>query len=326
MPNPIDDHYDTVTKAMMDGRVVPFLGAGANRCDRQKGDGWERGKQLPDGSELSKYLAEQFGYHQRDRNNLARVAQYVDVMRGSGDLYERLHKLLDVDYPLTSLARFLAALEAVLHTKAPPCHQLIVTTNYDDQIERAFQQAGESFDLVTYVAEGDQRGRFAHRAPDGSEYLIEKANEYRGNLKERATILKIHGTVDRGRKRDTPVEEDADEEDNKDSYVITEDHYIEYLTRTDISSLLPGALAARMRKNHFLFLGYSMRDWNLRVILHRIWGERKRSYQSWAIQRYPDPIEQKFWSKHGVDILNVGLADYVAELSRRLGLPITAAH
>ena len=40
-------------------------------------------------------------------------------------------------------------------------------------------------------------------------------------------ILKIHGAVDR-----------VDAE--RDSYVITEDHYIDYLTRTDISNLMPG--------------------------------------------------------------------------------------
>ena len=41
-------------------------------------------------------------------------------------------------------------------------------------------------------------------------------------------ILKIHGAVDRT---------DSD----RDSYVITEDHYIDYLTRTDISEPRPGA-------------------------------------------------------------------------------------
>ncbi len=70
----------------------------------------------------------------------------------------------------------------------------------------------------------------------------------------------------------------------RDSFVITEDHYIDYLTRTDISNLLPVTLAAKLRKSHFLFLGYSLRDWNLRVILHRIWGEQKLTYKSWAIQ------------------------------------------
>ena len=50
-------------------------------------------------------------------------------------------------------------------------------------------------------------------------------------------------------------------------------------------------LAMQLRRSHFLFLGYGMRDWNLRVILHRIWGEQRLKYKSWAIQRDPDRLE-----------------------------------
>ena len=46
-------------------------------------------------------------------------------------------------------------------------------------------------------------------------------------------------------------------------------------------------LTAKLRKSHFLFLGYGLRDWNLRVILHRIAGEQRLNYKSWAIQRHP---------------------------------------
>ena len=81
------------------------------------------------------------------------------------------------------------------------------------------------------------------------------------SLDDRSVILKIHGAVDRS----SPDGED-------DSFVITEDHYIDYLTRTDLANLVPITLAAKLRRSHFLFLGYSLRDWNLRVILHRIAG------------------------------------------------------
>jgi hypothetical protein len=303
MPDALDSHYETVMNAMLDGEVVPFLGAGANRCDRPVGSCWQCGTQLPDGTELSEYLANQFAYHQNDRTDLARVAQYALLAVGSGPLYGKLHKLLNANYPLTSLARFLATLQTVLSQKGPPRYQLIVTTNYDDLIERAFQ---EPFDLVTYVAEGEERGRFLHRSPNGNECLIETPNEYGDlDLDKRTVILKVHGSVDRAN-------------DKRDSFVITEDHYIEYLARTDV---LPKVLTSKMRDSHLLFLGYSLRDWNLRVILHRIWGERKLTWQSWAIQRNPDPIDEKFWGKHDVQILDVRLEDYIAELAKRLPAP-----
>jgi hypothetical protein len=181
-----------------------------------------------------------------------------------------------------------------------------VTTNYDDILERAFQQAQEPFDLVVYVAEGQGRGKFLHRPPEGEASLIEKPNEYLGiSLDRRTVILKLHGAVDRANAE-------------SDSYVITEDHYIDYLTRTDISNLVPVTLAAKLKRSNFLFLGYSLRDWNLRVILHRIWGEQKLTYKSWAIQLHPEPIEREFWHKRDVDILAVSLEDYVAALRERV--------
>jgi hypothetical protein len=81
---------------------------------------------------------------------------------------------------------------------------------------------------------------------------------------------------------------------------------------------VPVTLAAKLKKSHFLFLGYSLRDWNLRVILHRIWGEQKLTYKSWAIQLNPEPIERKFWNKREVDIFDVRLEEYVAALHERL--------
>lgn len=307
MPDPLDFHYKLAIKAVTDGRVVPFLGAGANKYGRPEGSDWQCGGQLPDGGELSKYLASIFGYPDEDKKDLVRVAQYISTMTGSGPLYDKLHELLDTDYPPTPLTCFLASLHSVLSEKGYASrHLLIVTTNYDDLLERSFYSAKQPFDLVTYIAEGEHRGKFLHLSHEGNECLIEKPNEYRGlSLKKRTVILKIHGTVDRAN-------------DERDSFVITEDDYIEYLTRTDISSLLPVTLAAKMRKSHFLFLGYSLRDWNLRVILHRIWGEQRLNYQSWAIQSNPHAMDQKFWAKRGVDILDVCLEDYIAEFTERL--------
>jgi hypothetical protein len=116
-------------------------------------------------------------------------------------------------------------------------------------------------------------------------------------------VLKLHGAVKRQRK-------DAD----ADSYVITEDDYINYLTHTDISSLVPSAINQKLRRSHFLFLGYGLKDWNLRVILHRIWGDQKHSWKSWAVQRDSHDMEIKFWGKKGVEIFVVDLDHYIQRL------------
>lgn len=308
MPDAIDAHYSSVIKAITDGRVIPFFGAGVNLVGRPKDAPWQHGQYLPTGGELSAYLAENFGYPEIDKRDLVRVSQYIAVMEGSGPLYEELRKLLDADYPSTALHQFFAKLPSALRNKGyPPRYQLIVTTNYDDVMERAFREANEPFDLVTFIAGGEHRGKFMHLPFDGSKNrLIEKPNEYRElSLDKRSVILKIHGAIDR-------IDPDGD------SYVITEDDYIDYLTRTDISSLVPVTLAAKLKKSNFLFLGYGLRDWNLRVILHRIWGEQKLTYKSWAIQLDPADVEKQFWRKRDVDIVGINLDDYVASLNERI--------
>jgi len=290
---------------------VPFLGAGVNLCGRATETRYRHGENLPSAAELSEYLAGEFEYRGANKDDLLRVSQYASVMRGSGPLYKKLQFVFAAEYLPTPLHEFFAALPAILREKNyPPC-QLIVTTNYDDALERALKSAGEPFDVVTYVAEGEQRGKFLHW-PYGAEMrLINTPNEYHDlpigeNMQvNRTLILKIHGAVDRTNWQ-------------QGSFVITEDHYIDYLARTDISHLLPVQLQAKLRNCNPLFLGYSLRDWNLRVILRRIWGEQKLSYAAWAIQLNPEPLDQKFWMNRGIDIINETLEKYIPGLKDRL--------
>lgn len=192
---------------------------------------------------------------------------------------------------------------------------LIVTTNYDDSLERAFQAADEPFHLVSYVAEGEQCGKFLHWPPDGGARLIAQPNDYDGLLFARCPIiLKIHGTVNRVNAE-------------RDSFVITEDHYIDYLTQAEPASLIPVPLPAKLRNSKLLFLGYGLRDWNLRVIMRRIWQGRRLEKKSWAVQLNPDELDREFWMKRDVHIIDMCLEDYVAALSEWVqALPPAEAH
>src|SRR5512135_1094963 len=78
----LDAHYKTVVKAFSDGRVVPFLGKGANLCGRPVGALWQAQHDLPNDTELAEYLAESFSYPDPNRHDLLRVAQYIAVMNG----------------------------------------------------------------------------------------------------------------------------------------------------------------------------------------------------------------------------------------------------
>jgi len=294
-PAVVQDRLKDVAAAMLDGRLVPVLGT--------------------DVAELAAHLVERFEYPVSDGATLPRVAQYVAVMNGSGPLYDEMHALLSrQDLPPTQVHRFLAALPPLLRARQV-LHQLIVSTSYDLTLERAFLEAGEEFDVVAYLAAGRNRGKFCHVRPDGAATLIDVPNEYATelSLERRTIILKLHGQVD-------PRLERAWE-----SFVVTEDDYIDYLVQTEVASVLPVALAAKLRRSHFLFLGYTMADWNLRLLLNRLWGDQPLSYRSWAVQPEAKPLEREFWRRRDVDVLELPFEQCVATLAEYAGLEVPEA-
>jgi hypothetical protein len=311
---PDDQHFAHVLRAIQVNRLVPFFGAGVNLANRPRTLRWEPGGQyLPSGAELSTLLAEIYNYPENDKWDLLRVAQYVAVENGTGALYEDLRKIFDADFESTPVHEFFAHLPELLRRRnVGENHLLILTTNYDDMMERSLTSAGEQFDVVTYVADGEDAGKFRHLLANGESVLIRRPNEYLGvSLDHRHVVLKIHGNVDRSTF-------------DGDSYVITEDHYIDYLTHSNLGRFLPATILKQLQRAQFLFLGYSLRDWNLRVILHRISQGQKLKYKSWSIQRNPKPIECRFWQKKDIEILDLDVADYIAKLRTRVEeLPVS---
>jgi hypothetical protein len=302
--DPLEAHYQRVVKYITEGRVVPFLGVDANQCGRPENASWEDGKYPPCLEELVSYLGQKFLLPYDATMDLLSWSQFVMQRTGPQRLYQTLHEVFDQNYPITPLHRLLASIPAALQRKGlPPKYQLIVTTNYDDMMERAYQEAGVPFDLVTYEAEGDNRGKFWHSFGDSEATLIQIPNQYNAfSLDSRAVVLKVHGAINRA-------------DPQRDSFVITEDHHLDYLTRTDISALLPVELAQVLKKSNFLFLGSRLPEWNLRVIFHRIWGEQRLVYDSWSVPLRKDNVRRGVWVNRNVDTIPVDLEDYVKKLA-----------
>jgi DNA-binding SARP family transcriptional activator len=283
------DRLRDVVETLLAGRLVLVLGT--------------------DVGELAEQLSTRFEYP-NEPPELPRVAQYVAVMKGPGPLHDELHAMLEADATPTPVHRLFAALPPLFRARGVP-HQLIVTTSYDLALERAFFDAGEEFDVVSYIAEGRHRGKFCHLDPAGNGTLIELPNEYATelSLERRTVILKLHGQVGRTTEREW------------ESFVVTEDDYIGYLSQTEVASVLPVSLAAKLRRSHFLFLGYSLADWNLRLLLYRLWGDQPLGYRSWAAQENAQPFELEFWRRQGVDVVDMALEQQVEALARHAGLP-----
>jgi hypothetical protein len=195
---------------------------------------------------------------------------------------------------------------------------MIVTTGYDNALEQAFRSAGESYDLVIYLAKGENRGRFLWVPYEDTPLLLTEASEHEfpidpytlavgGSSNERrSVIVKIHGAVD------TPGPGGS-----RENYVITENDYIDYLSRDRIESSIPTPILNKLTDSRILFLGYSLRDWTLRVFVQRVWGpQRGFKGESWAVGSAPDPVEQRFWE--GLDkarFFALPVALYVAQLN-----------
>ena len=288
-----NDHHGEIAKALLNGRLVAVLGPGVE----------------PQGApDVVEHLARSFEYPRHNgRTDLPRVSQYVATMAGVGPLYDTLHELYDADLEPSRVHRFVAALAPTLRSRGLPC-PLVVTTAYDLALERAFADAGEEFDVVAYVATGRARGRFWHLPHGGAPRLVEIPNTYATelDLEKRSVVLKLHGGVERGSEREW------------ESFVVTEDDYIDYLAREELANLIPVGLTAKLRRSHFLFLGYALRDWNLRVLLNRLWGEEKVGYRSWAVQPEAPPLEVEFWRKREVDVFELAVEEFVDAFERRL--------
>jgi DNA-binding SARP family transcriptional activator len=292
------DEALAAARALREGRLVLVLGAGIN--DGDNGDPYLR----PD--DVAAYLADRFEWPPDERRDLARVAQFVAVTKGTGPLYDELHDLLAADHATGPLHCRLAELPRLLREQDAP-QPIVATTNYDHALERALVAAGETFDTLSYVASGRDRGKFIHATGEGAMTLIDLPNTYAElPVGDRLIVVKVHGQVD------------PDPGREHESFVVSEDDYIGYLAQTEITSVLPVTLAAKLRRSHFLFLGYPLRDWTLRVFLQRIWLDERPSYRSWAIQPGTEPVERDFWRYRGVDVVEAEVGAYLTRLTTLL--------
>ncbi len=336
-----------VIRILLTRGVVPLLGAGVNKSGRPAGFEWKydplRGESPPqyppDGRELASYLATYFSAPPdlAKTEDLIRISQFIDSVKTSGrELYETLSAIFEAAQNPGPVHQFFARTAKLLRERERL--QVILTTNYDDLLERALEAAGEQYDLITYIASGRQeyRGRFMHWAPGEPPKIIEGGNSYSLGPEKRTVIVKLHGAIQRGPSPEQRAEGAGAAPDEgspfeaevqrKDNFVITEDHYIEYLTHTDISSQLPYEVTNTLVNSSYLFLGYAMKDWNLRAILRRLWGEQEqRDVPSWAIQKEVDPFEKAFWDKRSVTIIPYDAEKYIellhAELDTLTGPP-----
>jgi SIR2-like domain/TIR domain len=315
VPPADDEHYRMLVEEA--DNLVIFLGAGANADDHERP--FQQGAaMLPDDTDLAEYLAAKVSLKSGQRD-LAEVAQYVRMIRGEPRVFQWVKDILGVDTEPGVVHRYLARLPRRLEELGlEKRYQMIVTPKFDVALEKAFREEGEPFDVAVYMAQGTEyAGKFVH-LPWGfaDPRPIPTPNEYTdfpfvtdyGEL-TRTVIVKVNGAID----------DLATGYRWKNNFVITEDHYIDYLGGRVAEEVVPTQILAKLRQASCLFIGYTIADWRLRVFLHWIWhGEKPSAATHWAVERDPDVLERQFWQRSGVCLYQSRLNDYVHGFDRFL--------
>ena len=119
-------------------------------------------------------------------------------------------------------------------------------------------------------------------------------------------MLKIHGTIDRGHAREN------------EAFVITEDDYLSYMAEAPLERFLPSDVRLKLQSSYMLLLGYSLRDWNVRIFLRRLKRKKKDKWRTWSVVRSSSENEKTFWLKRGVELIEMDLSHYVQRLQQEL--------
>jgi hypothetical protein len=228
----------------------------------------------PVGAELSLRLAARSGFAQRrlneDPRNLQRVSLDYELGRGRTALVQAVRDEVQLGKVGSPLLCQLARLN----------FPLIVTTNYDTHLETALSAAGKAPFVSVY-----NNNLVSTELTDDYPYPYPTA--------EAPLVLKIHGDILR----------------KPSSIVITDEDYIQFVIRmSDKEPYHPIPTTAKffLAKFPTLFLGYSLVDYNLRMLFKMLCWRMPTPPQTYSVDCRPDSLIREMLQK-------TGLVQYIVE-------------
>lgn len=254
------EDWQTLLERFAAAECTPFLGAGVN-------DGV-----LPLGGEIAERWTDEYNYPLSDFKELRRVAQFLAVTH---DNWFPKSKLLELFY--TKLGQ----LGATRHgsTTASPADPpeavsviasfpspVYITTNYDDFLMQALAAAGKKPERVLC-----RWNTFLQR--DKTLNHTRLARGINPTVNE-PVVFYLHGHHSR-----------------RDSLVLTEDDYLDFLVAiTEQDDLIPPRIQEAIAGTSLLFVGYSLADWNFRVLLRRLVSSLEASVRSMSVAVQLPPV------------------------------------
>ena len=284
----LNAHFDRIVRLIEDGQLTFFLGAAIHSPTTLMAD------------EFYQELARIFECEALREERFA-VAQYIADRHGRENLYVEIRKLFARTplVPRETHELFASWSEFKNQTGQAIPYPTIITTNYDDVLERRLAEAGLPYHLLSYQADGPNRGLFYHRDIDDGLRLIERPR----NIHEFANgflLVKLNGGLDRQRR-------------------IPESYSTTRLDYWDLAARFPGVLPAFVQKkvsaNRLLFLGHGLAAPDIESFVR--FAHRKHSGpRSWAVVLKKTGIE--YWLQCGIEIVNKPVSLYVNQLRERL--------
>jgi hypothetical protein len=250
-----------IAQFVRDNSCVLFLGAGVHAPPPGTDDSvFPAACRPPVGSQLSRRLARRSHFEGRhpdeDPRNLQRVSLDFEIERGRSELVRAVRDEVQTGKSGSPLLTQLAQLN----------FPLIVTTNFDTHLETALAAVGKQSFVTVY-----KNNLAASERTDDYPYANPRP--------ETPFVLKIHGDILRA----------------PGSIVITEEDYIQFVLRmSDKEPYHPIPRTARFYLAKFptLFLGYSLMDYNLRLLFRTLRSQLDAGdYPSgYSVDFRPDPL------------------------------------
>lgn len=272
-----ETHLSDIAAKIRSRRCVLFLGAGVHAPPPEgQAQDWPAEARPPVGSGLSLRLAERSGFATRypdeDPRNLMRVSLDFEIRNQRTGLIDAVREEVQAKKSASPLLHALARLD----------FPVVVTTNYDTHFEDALYEAKKRPFVSVYRSNvGDTRERTADH-PD----LNPPPDE--------PLVLKIHGDI-----RQSP-----------NSIVISDEDYIQFVMRMGEKKPyhpFPDVALTYLSKGVTLFLGYSLRDYNLRLLFKTLRAGMETKPQMYSVDYKPDPLVQAVLER------NTGQVSYVVE-------------
>jgi len=250
---------------------------------------------------------------------LTSITSYYENKIGRNSLWTKLHSVISGKKEPTPTHRLLAA-AAKRHLEQPDVWQdyLILTTNYDCLMEDALDEAGVDY-AVLATRKSDQKVlvRFSDGLKDAARFnALNSGIYYPDNLvlekpKFMVVICKIHGCLN-------PKLSEKD-----DGVVISDNDYVNYISQMNSSpGTIPSHVNRLMQDKLFLFLGYSLSDWNVRSVFETIRRKRGKllndTDQDYAVMKYLGDYEQLFFQRNQIPIIKTDLNTFASSLAAEL--------